>query len=66
MNYKRGKSKNSRAGCLMCKPNIHLGWPKHKDLGHKGFGKLRDEAHARQDLLTQPCSRVIIEVRIAV
>lgn len=49
MNHKRGKAKNQRAGCLLCKPNKMNGG--HKDvLGHKGFGKLRDLDHAKQDL----------------
>jgi hypothetical protein len=50
MNHKRGKPKNARAGCLMCKHNKMNGWNKDK-LGHYGFGKLRDSIHARQDLL---------------
>lgn len=49
MNHKRGKPKNARAGCLMCKPNKMNGG--HKDtLGHTGFGKLRKTLHAKQDL----------------
>lgn len=48
MNHKRGKPKNSRAGCLMCKPNKMNGWNKDK-LGHTGFGKLRDTIHAKED-----------------
>ena len=56
MNHKRGKSKNQRAGCLMCKPNKMNGWPKNKTLGHTGFGKIRDEAAAKNDMdkLTHP------------
>lgn len=50
MHHKRGKTKNQRAGCLMCKPNKQVGWAKHRALGHKGFGKLRREAAANDDL----------------
>lgn len=50
MNHKRGKAKNGRSGCLMCKPNKMNGWAKHRKLGHTGFGKLRLEAAARADL----------------
>jgi hypothetical protein len=48
MNHKRCRPKNRRAGCLMCKPNKMNGWNK-EILGHKGFGKLRDLAGAKQD-----------------
>lgn len=47
--HKRKRTKNARAGCLMCKPNKMNGWPKGK-LGHVGFGKIKTLAHARQDL----------------
>lgn len=50
MHHKRGKTKNARSGCLMCKPNKMNGWAKHKNLGHTGFGKLRREAAADQDI----------------
>lgn len=49
MNHKRGKAKNQRAGCLMCKPNKMNGANKEK-LGHAGFGKLRDVAAANWDV----------------
>ena len=49
MNHKRGRPKNRRAGCLMCKPNKMNGWPKG-ELGHTGFAKLRKEAHAAAEL----------------
>jgi hypothetical protein len=49
MHHKRGKPKNARAGCLMCKPNKMNGGRK-RVLGHTGFGKLRREAHAMVDL----------------
>ena len=48
MNHKRGKPVSARAGCKMCKPN-KLGKGMEKELGHRGFGKLRDEAHASDD-----------------
>jgi hypothetical protein len=48
-NFKRGRPKSARAGCLMCKPN-KLGKGMEKKLGHRGFGKLRAERHAESDL----------------
>ncbi len=50
MNHKRKRPKNRRAGCLMCKPNKMNGWTKRTRLGHKGFGKIRDEIHAEKDI----------------
>lgn len=32
MNHKRRRPKSTRAGCLMCKPQKHLGCAKHKRL----------------------------------
>jgi hypothetical protein len=49
MNHKRKRPKQLRAGCLLCKPN-KLGKGMEKKLGHHGFGKLRNEAAAKQDL----------------
>ena len=49
MNHNRKRPKPSRAGCLLCKPN-KLGKGMEKKLGHRGFGKLRKEAAAEQDL----------------
>lgn len=49
MNHKRKRPKPSRAGCFLCKPN-KLGKGMEKKLGHRGFGKLRKEAAAGQDL----------------
>lgn len=51
MNHKRGKPKSARAGCRMCKPN-KLGKGMENELGHRGFGKLRKEASADDDLRT--------------
>jgi hypothetical protein len=53
MHHKRGKAKNQRAGCLMCKSNKMNGWPadsKLSSLGHKGFGKIKKEYCALLDL----------------
>jgi hypothetical protein len=49
MNFKRGKPKNSRAGCLMCKPNKMNGRNKDK-LGHTGWSKLKNTILAKLDL----------------
>ena len=49
MNHKRGKRKNARAGCLLCKPNKMNGWNKD-NLGHSGFGKLKKVLLAKIDL----------------
>jgi hypothetical protein len=50
MNHKKKKPKNARAGCLMCKPNKMNGWNKEDKLGHVGFGKIRYNAHAKDDI----------------
>ena len=52
MNHKRKRSKQGRAGCLLCKPN-KLGKGMEKKLGHTGFGKLRREAAAMTELATR-------------
>lgn len=52
MNHKRGKAKNQRDGCLMCKPNKMNGWNKDK-LGHTGFGNIKATIHAKQDLVVE-------------
>ena len=52
-NHKRKRPKNNRAGCLMCKPNKMNGWGKDDTvnaLGHTGFGKIKDEIKAKEDL----------------
>lgn len=54
MNYKRGKPKSVRAGCLMCKPQ-KAQWfskplAKREVHGTGGFGKLRRERGAEHDL----------------
>jgi len=43
---KRGKG----CGCLMCKPNKMRGWNKRFVLGFRGFGKIRRETAARDEL----------------
>jgi len=48
MHHKRKRNKNTRAGCLLCKPNKMIGWAKHRVLGHRGFGKLRREIAAQE------------------
>ena len=50
MNHKRGRPKNRRAGCLMCKPNKQNGYGKRTNLGHKGFSKIRKEHAILSDL----------------
>ena len=47
MHHKRGKPKNSRAGCLMCKPHKMNGWKETKDFSHSNQ---RQDFHAKQDL----------------
>lgn len=49
-NHKRKRPKQRRAGCLLCKPN-KLGQGQEKELGHRGFGKLRAERHTATDLV---------------
>ena len=49
MNHKRKRPKNSRAGCLMCKPNKMNGANKD-ELGHTGWGKLKATILAKLDL----------------
>lgn len=50
MNHKRKRPKNGRAGCLLCKPNKANGNKHRLEVGHVGFGKIRQEVHARADL----------------
>lgn len=49
MHHKRKRPKQQRAGCLLCKPN-KLGQGQEKKLGHVGFGNLRKDAAAANDL----------------
>lgn len=51
MNHKRGKPKNARSGCLMCKPHKMNGAGGRKlKVNKTGFGKLRREIAARSEL----------------
>jgi hypothetical protein len=51
MHHKRGRAKNQRAGCLLCKPHKMNGAGGLKNEVHKiGFGRLRGEAFAAADL----------------
>jgi hypothetical protein len=50
MHHKRKRSKNARAGCLLCKPDEMAAWAKRRQLGHRGFGKLRREIAALESL----------------
>lgn len=49
MNHKRRRPKQKRNGCLLCKPN-KFGHGMEKVLGHRGFGKLREEDKAKRAL----------------
>jgi hypothetical protein len=54
MHHKRGKSKNQRAGCLLCKPHKMNGSGGMKlNVIKIGFGKIRDEVHAKFDMKTE-------------
>ncbi|SFU67655.1 hypothetical protein [Nitrosospira multiformis] len=53
MNYKRAKPKNSRAGCLLCKPHKMNGAKAGRGLqpiGKTGFSNQRKEKLASIDL----------------
>ena len=51
MHHKRRRHSNARAGCAMCKPQKKgKAVNPDKELGHKGFGKIRRLIHAEQDL----------------
>ena len=52
MNHKRGRSKNQRAGCLMCKPHKANGARglKRKKIQKAGFGVIRGAASQLSDL----------------
>lgn len=52
MNHKRGRPKNARAGCLLCKPNKMNGYPRGRGLeqsGHHGWANQRREYLAKKD-----------------
>jgi hypothetical protein len=53
MNHKRGKPKNSRAGCLMCKPHKMNGAKQGKGLqpiGKSGISNQRKEKLSKVDV----------------
>lgn len=50
MHYKRKRHPNARAGCAMCKPQKKGGMNPDKEVGHKGFGKIRKLIHAKRDM----------------
>jgi hypothetical protein len=50
MNHKRKRPKNSRARCPLCKPNKANGSKHRLEVGHIGFGKIRQEIAGRADL----------------
>ena len=51
MNHKRGRAKNQRAGCLMCKPQKMNGAGSLKlQVQKTGFGNIRNEYLTRQDI----------------
>lgn len=47
-NFKRGKSKNARAGCLMCKPHKMTGYTKSLERPFSELRKLPLEGKARE------------------
>lgn len=52
MNHKRGRPKNRRAGCLMCKPHKMNGGKRSFALEpiKTGGGRMRREAASREDM----------------
>ncbi|SOD41332.1 hypothetical protein SAMN06298226_1627 [Nitrosovibrio sp. Nv4] len=53
MHHKRGKPKNARAGCLMCKPHKMNGYHRGRGLeqqGKTGFSNQRKEYLAGTDM----------------
>ena len=54
MNHKRGRPKNRRAGCLMCKHNKVNGFNDDDKYANYGFGKLRKlnaaKMHMKEDI----------------
>lgn len=50
MHHKRGRSKNQRAGCLMCKPNKMSGMKNRDEVFHTGFGPIKARINADADL----------------
>ena len=47
MHHKRKRHPNARAGCAMCKPQKKgNGMNPDTEMGHTGFGKIRDLIHS--------------------
>lgn len=51
MHHKRGRPKNSRAGCLMCKPNKMNGWGHERKV--EGSSNQKKEFLAKEDLKSE-------------
>jgi hypothetical protein len=49
-NHKYKNRKQQRAGCQMCKPQKTGGINPDREVGHRGFGKIRDLIHSQKDL----------------
>lgn len=47
MHHKRGRPKNRRSGCLMCKPHKMCGWKEGHDFSHSNQ---RKNFHAKKDV----------------
>lgn len=56
MNHNCKRPKQSRSGCLLCKPN-KLGKGMERKLDHRGFGRLQKEAAAELDLV-EPVKKI--------
>ena len=49
-NHKYKNRKQQRAGCQMCKPQKTGGMNPDKEVGHKGFGKIKKLLESGYDL----------------
>ncbi len=54
--HKRGKPKNSRAGCLLCKPHKMNGWKEGNNLSHsnQSLEFIAKKEIKNLDISTQP------------
>lgn len=50
MHHKRKRPPSARAGCHMCKPQKGGKANPDTDIYHRGFGKIRDLIHSKQDM----------------
>lgn len=50
MHHKRGRSRNQRAGCKLCKPNKINGWNKRTKPGHTGFSNQKQWVLSEGDI----------------